>query len=117
MSAQELIATAKAMVAEGKGLLAMDESTSTCNKRFEKLGILQTEETRRSYRDGRSFCQVACGDYHRRWHSQSGLYRGQRAGVGSLCRVVPGSRLGPWSPLSSRKCSWTASIPWGGAWK
>ena len=51
MSAQELIATAKAMVAEGKGLLAMDESNPTCNKRFEKLGILQTEETRRSYRE------------------------------------------------------------------
>jgi len=51
MSAQELIATAKAMVAEGKGLLAMDESTPTCSKRFEKVGILQTEETRRSYRE------------------------------------------------------------------
>ena len=51
MSAQELIATAKAMVAEGKGLLAMDESTPTCNKRFEKVGIPQTEEIRRSYRE------------------------------------------------------------------
>jgi fructose-bisphosphate aldolase class I len=51
MSAQELIATAKAMIAESKGLLAMDESTPTCNKRFEKVGIPQTEETRRSYRE------------------------------------------------------------------
>jgi fructose-bisphosphate aldolase class I len=51
MRAQELIATAKAMVAEGKGLLAMDESTPTCNKRFEKEGIPQTEEARRSYRE------------------------------------------------------------------
>ena len=51
MSAQELIATAKAMVAEDKGLLAMDESTPTCNKRFEKVGIPQTEEARRSYRE------------------------------------------------------------------
>jgi len=51
MSAQELISTTKAMVAEGKGLLAMDESTPTCNKRFEKMGITQTEETRRSYRE------------------------------------------------------------------
>ena len=51
MSAQELITTAQAMVAEGKGLLAMDESTPTCNKRFEKAGIPQTEETRRSYRE------------------------------------------------------------------
>ena len=34
MNKQELIATAKAMVAESKGLQAMDESTPTCNKRF-----------------------------------------------------------------------------------
>ena len=51
MSAQELAATARAMVAEGKGLLAMDESNPTCNKRFEKVGIPQTEEARRSYRE------------------------------------------------------------------
>jgi broad specificity phosphatase PhoE len=51
MNGQKLIATAQEMVAEGKGLLAMDESTPTCNQRFEKLGIPQTEETRRSYRE------------------------------------------------------------------
>jgi fructose-bisphosphate aldolase class I len=50
MSSQELIATAKAMVAEHKGLLAIDESNPTCNKRFARLEILQTEETRRAYR-------------------------------------------------------------------
>ena len=51
MYLQELIATARAMLAEDKGLLAMDESTHTCNKRFEKVGIPQTEEARRSYRE------------------------------------------------------------------
>jgi fructose-bisphosphate aldolase class I len=51
MSSQELIVTAKAMVAEDKGLLAMDESNPTCNKRFARLGIPQTEETRRAYRE------------------------------------------------------------------
>jgi hypothetical protein len=51
MNAQELIHTARALVAESKGLLAMDESTPTCNKRFEKVGIPQTEETRRFYRE------------------------------------------------------------------
>jgi fructose-bisphosphate aldolase class I len=51
MSSQELIATAKAMVAEHKGLLAIDESNATCNKRFAKLGIPQTEEARRAYRE------------------------------------------------------------------
>jgi fructose-bisphosphate aldolase class I len=51
MKSQKLTATAAAMVAAGKGLLAMDESTPTCNKRFAKLGIAQTEETRRAYRE------------------------------------------------------------------
>jgi fructose-bisphosphate aldolase class I len=39
------------MVADGKGLLAMDESNPTCNKRFAKLGIPQNSETRRAYRE------------------------------------------------------------------
>jgi fructose-bisphosphate aldolase class I len=39
------------MVAGDKGLLAMDESNSTCNKRFARLGIPQTEEARRAYRE------------------------------------------------------------------
>jgi len=51
MKTQELIDTAKALIAGDKGLLAMDESNPTCNKRFAKLGIPQTEEARRSYRE------------------------------------------------------------------
>jgi fructose-bisphosphate aldolase class I len=43
--------TARAMVAEGKGVLAIDESNGTCNKRFEKLGIPQTETERCTYRE------------------------------------------------------------------
>ncbi len=39
MNTQKLIDTAMAMVAGGKGLLAMDESNPTCNKRFAVLGI------------------------------------------------------------------------------
>jgi fructose-bisphosphate aldolase, class I len=39
------------LVADDKGLLAMDESNPTCNKRFAKLGIPQTEEARRDYRE------------------------------------------------------------------
>jgi fructose-bisphosphate aldolase class I len=50
MNTIELITTAQAMMAEGKGLLAMDESTGTCNRRFASLGIPQTEEMRRQYR-------------------------------------------------------------------
>ena len=49
--AQELIETASALFADDKGLLAMDESNPTCNKRFAALGIPQTDEARRSYRE------------------------------------------------------------------
>ena len=51
MNAQTLIETATALVADDKGLLAMDESNPTCNKRFSKLGIPQTVEARRAYRE------------------------------------------------------------------
>jgi fructose-bisphosphate aldolase class I len=39
------------LMAGDKGLLAMDESTATCNKRFDVLGIPQTEEYRRKFRE------------------------------------------------------------------
>ena len=42
---------AKAMVAPGKGILAMDESHPTCAKRFKVLGIPETEAMRQAYRD------------------------------------------------------------------
>jgi len=51
MNAQELIDTARTLIAGDKGLLAMDESNPTCNRRFAALGIPQTEETRRAYRE------------------------------------------------------------------
>ncbi len=51
MHARALIDTARALVADDKGLLAMDESTPTCNKRFARLGIPQTVEARRAYRE------------------------------------------------------------------
>ena len=43
----ELYATAQALVAEGKGILAADESDSTIKKRFDSIGLESTEETRR----------------------------------------------------------------------
>jgi fructose-bisphosphate aldolase class I len=46
-----LLDTAKVLLAGDKGLLAMDESIPTCNKRFARLGIPQTEEARRAYRE------------------------------------------------------------------
>jgi fructose-bisphosphate aldolase class I len=43
--------TAAAMVAKGKGVLAADESSGTCEKRFKSVGVECTEENRRSYRN------------------------------------------------------------------
>lgn len=51
MNAQQLMDSARTLVAGDKGLLAMDESNPTCNKRFARLGIAQTEEARRAYRE------------------------------------------------------------------
>lgn len=51
MNTQALIDMAKLLVADDKGLLAMDESNPTCNRRFAQLGIPQTEEARRAYRE------------------------------------------------------------------
>jgi fructose-bisphosphate aldolase class I len=50
MSNMQLVKTAQAMVAEGRGILAIDESTGTCKKRFDTIGVECTEETRRDYR-------------------------------------------------------------------
>lgn len=51
MNVQMLAETTRAMLAEGKGLLAMDESNGTCDKRFADLGIAQTVAMRRAWRD------------------------------------------------------------------
>jgi fructose-bisphosphate aldolase class I len=50
-STQDLIATAQAMVASGKGILAADESTGTIEKRFNSIKVENVEENRRAYRD------------------------------------------------------------------
>lgn len=51
MNLKDIIITAKALVAGDKGILAMDESNPTCNKRFAALGIPQNADFRRSYRE------------------------------------------------------------------
>jgi fructose-bisphosphate aldolase, class I len=51
MDVQTLTDTAKMLVADNKGLLAIDESTLTCNKRFAASGIPPTLENRRAYRE------------------------------------------------------------------
>jgi fructose-bisphosphate aldolase class I len=51
MSIEDLESIAQAMVAPGKGIIAIDESTNTIKKRFEAVGIENTEENRRAYRE------------------------------------------------------------------
>jgi fructose-bisphosphate aldolase class I len=51
MDIQDLAAIAQQMVAPGKGIIAIDESSKTIKKRFDAVGIECTEETRRAYRE------------------------------------------------------------------
>jgi fructose-bisphosphate aldolase, class I len=47
----DLESTAMALVAEGKGILAADETVPTLTKRFDALSIPSTEQSRRTYRE------------------------------------------------------------------
>ena len=48
---EEIASTAHALISGDKGLLAIDESNGTCDKRFARWGIPQTQENRRAYRE------------------------------------------------------------------
>jgi fructose-bisphosphate aldolase class I len=58
------------MVAEGKGILAADESTGTIKKRFDSIGVANTEENRRDYRE----MLFGCGDGMKNYVSGVILY-------------------------------------------
>jgi fructose-bisphosphate aldolase class I len=60
--AKELEATARALVAPGKGILAADESTGTIKKRFDRISVENTETNRRDYRE-MLFTTKSCEDY------------------------------------------------------
>ncbi|MEO6826135.1 MAG: class I fructose-bisphosphate aldolase [Microbacteriaceae bacterium] len=72
---------ARALVADDKGLLAIDESIPTCNRRFARLGIPQTEQARRAYRElivttpglGDSISGVIAYDETIRQHTADGV--------------------------------------------
>ena len=51
MNINQLADTVRALFENDRGLLAMDESDPTCNKRFAAAGIVQNEESRREYRE------------------------------------------------------------------
>ena len=95
---QELKATAQAMVAPGKGILAADESFGTANKRFQKLGIPQTLEMRRAYREmlfttpgiGKFFSGVILFDETIRQSTEAGV---PFAKMLSDAGIIPGIKL------------------------
>merc|ERR1719181_960185 len=47
----ELMETASKIASPGKGILAMDESNGTCGKRLDSIGVENTEDNRRAYRE------------------------------------------------------------------
>ena len=51
MALSSLEEIANFIVADGKGILAADESNPTCGKRFDTIGVESTEESRRDYRE------------------------------------------------------------------
>ena len=51
MDEQRLVQTAKALVTEGKGILAADESSGTIKRRFDSINVKSTEKNRRDYRE------------------------------------------------------------------
>src|SRR5258708_34745777 len=51
MNLVELNRVANAMVVPGKGILAADESTGTIKRRFDSIGVENTEDNRRDYRE------------------------------------------------------------------
>ena len=62
MDIQQLASTAQAIVAQGKGILAADESSGTIKKRFDSISAESTEENRRDYRE-LLFRTSGAGDY------------------------------------------------------
>jgi fructose-bisphosphate aldolase class I len=87
MNTPALNAIAKALMAEGRGILAMDEGIPTCNGRFAALGIPQTAEKRRDYREmllcaeglGRTISGIILSDE---------TFRQARAEGGSMLELV-----------------------------
>jgi fructose-bisphosphate aldolase, class I len=63
MMTAELDAIAQKMVADGKGILAADESTSTIKKRFDAIGVENSEDNRRDYRELMFRTKEAMQDY------------------------------------------------------
>jgi len=65
--AAELIETARAIAAPGKGILAADESTGTIGQRFKSINVENNEENRRNYRELLFTTDGKISDYYVLW--------------------------------------------------
>jgi fructose-bisphosphate aldolase class 1 len=86
MNTHELLGTARTLVADDKGPLAMGESNPTCNKRFAKLGIPQTVEARRA--SSVSSLQIQPGGTPRRIQCRAGKREGHDMSFPQLAKAA-----------------------------
>ncbi len=112
MDTTMLRATAQALVAPGKGILAADESTATITKRFAALGIESTPDSRRDYREVLLTCPalpdtvggvILYDETIRQSAADGTAFPDLLAGRG----VIPGIKVDtgakPWPPVPTRR--------------
>ena len=99
MDIATLSATAKALVAPGKGILAADESSGTIKKRFDSISVESTEDNRRDYRE-MLFTAEGRRRLHQRRHPLRRDHppgRGRRHAAGRSCSrsqgIIPGIKV------------------------
>jgi len=123
--AGELFATAQALVADGKGLLAIDESTHTCNQRFAAVGIAPTVEARRAYRElivttpglGESISGAILYDETIHQHTTDGIPFVQVLDAAGIIVGIEVDTAPPTWPVISARRSPRAWTGWGIAWR
>ena len=93
----QIEATIRRLLAPGKGLLAADESPSTIERRFARVDIVSTEETRRAYRE---LLFTAPG--MRPETSSSQIWRRHRSSRRSVATGARGSSVGKYGTAASR---------------
>ena len=122
MNKQALETIANAMVADGKGILAADESTGTIKKRFDSINVESTQDNRRDYRE-MLFRTTEAMQNHISGVILFDETLRQKAAAAHRCRkslpkpallrvlkVVPGRRIWPvirakWSPKAWTDCA------------
>ena len=91
---QDLQSVAASLVAEGKGILAADETVPTLTKRFDTLGIKSTEQSRRTYRE-MLFTPPGLADFVSGVILQDETIRQKSSGGTSLTQVLSSQGIVP----------------------